>query len=358
MGAHNSDFFMDIPDKSALSETLSRWYVEYGFKGPCVSVYRHYEGFLHWLFPSYPVYFVLVREKTNHITIRSVLKIHGSIEDALEEFTALDKVHGHFAKIKCDCNVPAPLGVIKDPAGVLMSLVPGKRLDRMIWPSATSMSSCVGQGDALNAIARAASWLAYYQKMAPHNDQAHFLQLSEMQRRLWAALDLCRKHDLGALPTDLIRDWISKNEEAVSDASCACVPVCQFQPCNVLISRETTTVVDFEAASCGWPAEDLASFLLYCELRQRSWLPTRHPLEALMGNFVRQYASRASFGPQDRLSLEISYLLKLLERLLFPWQTARSAHLATLAYFRLRSWLARQLIVERAAKGRWQPLLR
>lgn len=256
-------------------------------------------------------------------------------------------------------GVPVPLAIFPGLPGLLMSRVTGERLTRVLWP-AVRAAGRQQMETAIDAIRGAASWLAAYQKTPCHGEKVHELRgstwLGEVRGYLRDHLDTCRRHGLNYRMVRSIGTWLDCIGDAFSDITCACVPAFDYQPTHIFVSEGKTSVIDFEDLSCGWPGENLASFLAYCQIYKTGIFRVALPLENLRSIFLGHYASQTEFGPAQMMSLEIAFLLELLETFLRPWVDEDLTWLKNKASY-WRSWLAKREIIRRTTTGRWQTVL-
>jgi hypothetical protein len=301
----------------------------------------------------------------------SVLKIYPHEEYARQDFDYLVKLSSEFKKLDQGFGVPVPLAVLPDIRGLLTSRMPGKRLDAILWPSPLAKDRNKYSTVALDAIRRAASWLALYQTITPHEDP-HNLKGEMLIEDVRANLDLCRERGLSPPLVEGIASWLSEIEYGVKGTTSVCISTCHLQPNHMLISEERTSAIDFEDAGCGWPSSDLAAFFAYCGVYKKTFYPMSISFEDLCENFLQTYSSRNKFGTNHWTLLEISYVQELLNALLAPsifaakhssWRKSGSPILLT-RWFSWNYWLswisylAKREIAKRTAKGNWQTLLK
>lgn len=299
-----------------------------------------------------------------------VLKIYNSEAKARQEFDNLVKLSSGFEKLNQGFGVPVPLAVLPDVRGLLISRIRGKRLDAILWPSPFAQDGNEYSVSALDAIRRAAGWLALYQTIAPHED-LHNLKGEMLIEDIRTNLDLCKQRKLTPVLVEGIASWLFEVEHGVKGTTSACVNTCHLQPNHMLISDEETSAVDFGDAGCGWPSSDLAAFLVYCGVYKKTPFHMSVSFETLLENFLRAYSSRSKFDLDHWLLLEISYVQELVNAFLAPsifaekhlsWR--KSAHPILLTrWFSWNYWLswiahlAEREMAKRMAKGSWQTLL-
>ena len=255
-----------------------------------------------------------------------MLKIYGNEGKAREEFETLAKLSSSFERIDRGFGVPVPIALLPDIRGLLISRVLGERLDTIIWPSPIAKYKKGYSTSALDAIRRAASWLATYQTMTSH-EEPHDLRGEILIEEVSASLNLCRERGLDAPFVESIASWLSQIERNVKGMTSMCVNTCVFQPNHILISDEETSVVDFGDAGCGWPSDDLATFLANCGVYKKTIYPMNVSFEVLCANFLQAYSSRTKFDTNHWILLNISYVRELLDAFLAP-STFASKHLS------------------------------
>ena len=220
------------------------------------------------IFQNHPIYYVTAQSEPGGPTADFVLKVHKAESSAREEFQTLTRVNGHFKNLESKFEVPTAFAVLPELPGLLMSRVPGKRLDKiMLTASADSIDKCPGIVD---AVRRAASWLSFYQRMNPHNGHHHTLFGHELQSTLQTALELGRNR-LDTSIVNTVDRW--SRETDFSSVSSKCVPIAcghnGFVPGHIFETPDKISVVDFSTVLCGWPGEDLAAFLVALATRIR-----------------------------------------------------------------------------------------
>jgi aminoglycoside phosphotransferase (APT) family kinase protein len=323
-----------------------------------VSIKRRLVNILPWAYQEHPAYYVVVRDKTRNKRVELVLKRHNSEQSAQEEFDLLTELNRHFANSDGRFGVPVPVGMIPDLQGLLMSRVPGKRLSEIVWSSVTIRNRRERATIALDAIRKAASWLVVYQKAPCHLGHPHGIggptHQSELRGHIDETLEMCREHGIHANAIAAINDWFDNIDG--SRLTTTCVPKCDFNPTHVFLSEDRTSVIDFEAVSCGWPGENLADFIAYCQVFRKTITPPAVSLEELRETFIREYASQVKFGPIHEVSLEASYALQLLETFLLPWTDQGHSWAKEASLFR-NSFFAKREIVKRTSTGEWQTIL-
>jgi hypothetical protein len=301
----------------------------------------------------------------------SILKIYRHEENARQDFDYLVKLSSGFKKLDQGFGVPVPLAVLSGIRGLLTSRMPGKRLDAILWPSPFAKDRSTHSTVALDAIRRAASWLALYQTITPHEDP-HNLKGKMLIEQVRANLDLCSEHGLSPHLVEGIARWLSEVEHGVKGMTSVCVNTCHLQPNHMLIAEKETLALDFEEAGCGWPSSDLAAFLAYCGVYKKTFYPMSISFEVLCRNLLQTYSSRNKFDKSHWMLLEISYVQELLDAFLAPsvfaaehlsWRKSGSPTLLT-RWFSWNYWLswiaylAKREIAKRTAKASWQTLLK
>jgi hypothetical protein len=288
------------------------------------------------------------------------LKICTTEELAREEFQALVKLDQHFEEQGGRFGVPTPVAVLPSIPGLLMSRVSGDRLSKILRRSGLNSTKQEHEARTLDGIRRAASWLVAFQTMPCHRQGIHTLggaaDIDGAQDHLHSLLGQCREHGMNARRVRFIEEWFFALRESLADLRTTCVPICDFQPTHVFLSETQTSVIDFEEPSCGWSGENLASFLAYCEVYGNPILPTVVPVEKICRAFVESYASQAEFGPAQQISLEVAFVMDLLDTYLRPWTDLEQSWTKNkVSYW--RSWLARREVAKRTSKGGWQTVL-
>jgi hypothetical protein len=322
-----------------------------------ISFKRHHDRFFSWAYEDHPVFTVTARDQNSGIESRAILKMYGTQELALEERKTLSRLSSGFGD-PSGFGAPLPLAMFLDSPALLMTKVSGKRLSHLIWPTIFS-SRPVQPSVVLAGIRSAGAWLAEYQNMAP-DPERHELDGSEayagVSTLLEGHLKSSRQYCLSEHVTTAIKSWFSSIEDSVSKLTCMSVPTCDFQPTHIFVSDTKTSVIDFEWEGCGWPGENLASFLVYCEVYRSALSIPAISIEEVREVFLESYSASAHFGPAHRISLEVAYLVELLDTLLRPWldHGQRSTKKASSLW---RSWLARREIVRRTQTGSWRTLL-
>lgn len=362
-----------------IEQTVSTWYrEEMKWQEPRVSIRRLSQNPLGraGVLQNHLMYMITVNDISSASRRQEcVLKICYSEEKAREEFGSLAKLSLGFRKIDQGFGVPVPLAVFPDIRGLLISRVPGRSLNAILWPSRFAKDGKGHSASALGAVSRAASWLASYQTIAPHEDPRHYLKGEMLIGDVRIKLDLCRQRGLSDFLVGCIASWLSQVEQNAKGITSTCVNTCNFKANHILISDEETSVVDFGNGgrkSCGWPSSDLAVFLAYCGVYKKTIYPMSISFEALCENFLRTYLSQSKFEAGNLVLLEISYVRELLDAFLGPsdfaakhldWRKSWSPTLLT-RWFSWMCWLpwiaylAKREIVKRTAKGNWQTLLK
>lgn len=357
-----------------IEQVVSSWYrEELKWQEPRVSFRRLSQNPLGraGVLQFHRIYMITAKDAATASRHESVLKIYRREENARLDFDCLVKLSSGFTRLDQGFGVPVPLAVLPDIRGLLMSRVPGKRLDAILWPSPFAGDRNEYSTSALDAVRRAASWLALYQTI-PSHEQLHNLHGDVLIEGVRAALDLCRERRLSPLCAEGIASWLSEVEHDVKRMTSVCVNTCHLQPNHMFISEEETSAIDFEDAGCGWPSSDLAAFLAYCGVYKKSFYPMGIPFEALCENFLQAYSSRNKFDTNRWTLLEISYLKELLDAFLarsifaakhLSWRKSGNPILLT-RWFSWNYWLswiaylAKREIATRTAKGNWQTLLK
>jgi len=356
-----------------IEQAVSSWYrKELKWQEPRISPRRFGQNPFGWagVLQFNTIYLISAEDKATQRRDECVLKIYGSERKAREEFEILAKLRSSFEEIDQGFGVPVPIALLPDIPGFLISRVPGKRLDNIIWPSPIAKYKKGYSTSALDAIRRAASWLATYQKITSH-EEPHVLRGEILIEEVSASLNLCRGRGLDAPFVESIASWLSQIERNVKGMTSLCVNTCVFQPNHILISDEETSVVDFGDAGCGWPSDDLATFLANCGVYKKTIYPMSVSFEVLCANFLKAYSSRAKFDTNYRILFEISYVRELLDAILAP-STFASKHLSwrksssprpLIRWFSWKYWLswiaylAKREIAKRTEDGNWQTLL-
>jgi hypothetical protein len=358
-----------------IEQAVSSWYrEELKWQEPRVSFRRLSQNPLGWagVLQFHRIYMITANdEATTSRQDEAVLKIYRREENARQDFDYLVKLSAGFKKLDQGFGVPVPLAVLPGIRGLLTSMMPGKRLDAILWPSPFAKDRNKYSTVALDAIRRAASWLALYQTITPHEDP-HNLKGEMLIEEIRANLDLCGKRGLSPLLVEGIASWVSEVEHGVKGMRSECVNTCHLQPNHMLISEEETSAIDFEDAGCGWPSSDLAAFLAYCGVYKKTFYSMSISFEVLCENFLQTYSSRKKLGTNHWTLLEISYIQELLNAFLAPsifaakhlsWRISGSPILLT-RWFSWNYWLswisylAKREIAKRTAKGNWQTLLK
>jgi hypothetical protein len=357
-----------------IEQAVSSWYrKEFKWQEPRVSLRRFSQNPLGWagVLQFNTIYLITANDIGTSRRHECVLKIYASERKAREEFETLAKLIPGFKRIGEGFSVPVPLALLPDIRGLLMSKVPGKRLDNIIWPSPIGKYKKGYSTYALDAIGRAGSWLATYQTI-PSHEEPHNLRGQTLIEEVAANLHLCRQSGLDAHLVEPIASWLSQIENEVKGMTFTCVNTCVLQPNHILISDEETSVVDFGDAGCGWPTDDLATFLANCGIYKKTIYPMSASFEALCVNFLHAYSSRTKFDTNHWALLEISYVGELLNAILAPSRFA-AAHLSwakstsprtLIRWFSWKYWLswiaylAKREIAKKTANGDWQTLLK
>lgn len=357
-----------------IEQAVSSWYrKELKWQEPRVSPRRFGQnpfglaGFLQFN----TIYLITADDVGTSRRDECVLKVYGSEKKAREEFETLAKLNLSFERADRGFGVPVPIALLPDIPGFLISRVPGKRLDKIIWPSPIAKYKKGSSTSALDAIRKSASWLATYQTITTH-EEPHDLRGEILIEEISASLTLCRERGLDAPFVESIASWLSHIEHDVKCITSKCVNTCVFQPNHILISDEETSVVDFGDAGCGWPSDDLATFLANCGVYKKTIYPMSVSFEVLCANFLQAYSSRAKFDTNHKILFEISYVRELLDAFLAPstfaskhlsWQRSTSPR-SLIRWFSWKHWLswiaylAKCEIAKRTANRNWETLLK
>jgi Ser/Thr protein kinase RdoA (MazF antagonist) len=360
----------------SIEQIVSKWYQrELNWQEPRISFRRYSRSPLNLagVLQNHLIYLITATDISNPTRRgQCVLKIYHGEEKAREEFDNLAKLSLEFRKLDQSFGVPAPLALFPDIRGLLISRVPGKRLDDILWPSPGAKDR--NEPSALDAVRRAASWLASYQTI-PSHEEPHNLKGEILVQAVRSKLDPCRQQGLAAPVVKCIASWLTQVEHNAKDITSTCVNTCNFKPNHILISNEETTVIDFGDGgrkSCGWLSNDLVMFLAYCGVYKKTIYPMSISFETLCDNFLRTYSSKIKFHTNEMMLLEISYVLELLDAFLGPsvfvanhadWRKSGNPIFLN-RWFSWRCWLpwiaylAKREMVKRTAEGTWQTLLK
>lgn len=125
-----------------------------------------------------------------------VLKIYENQQDLQDEFENLTELTRCFGEANQDFGVPTPFAILPEVRGLLMSRVPGKRLDSIIW--ATSLFNRNGEQDltrASDGIRKAAAWLAQFQNLTSRHE-AHAMMGEELLKQVNTSLVQCSERSV------------------------------------------------------------------------------------------------------------------------------------------------------------------
>ncbi len=345
-----------------VNRILSDWYGEHsGQTDFRLSISRHFDCPVAWAYQDHPTYFVTVRDSSGHRRTETVLKICSTEELAREEFQALVELDQHFRKQDGRFGVPIPIAVFPSIPGLLMSRASGERLSKILRQPGIGATKPERKARILDGIRRTASWLVAFQRMPCHKEGVHKLggpaDVDGVQDHLHTLLELCREHGMNPHPSEVIQEWFSTLRDSLADLRSTCVPICDFQPTHVFLSETQTSVIDFEEPNCGWPGENLASFLVYCQVYWNPIVPTAIPVEKICRTFLESYVSQVKFGLAHQMSLEVAFVLDLLDTYLRPW-TDKEQRWTKQKVSYWRSWLAKREIAKRTSTGTWQTIVR
>lgn len=336
-----------------VSQCVSEWYEDnYGWRSPHVSIERHFRNLFTWAFEYRPIYFITVEDRASLEKVEPVLKVYKTKEDAQDEFQVLSQLSAEFKRLGKDLGVPTPIAFIEGLPGLLMSRIRGKSLSEILWPPTNSSTD---SAQALEAVKKAARWLAAYHNMSTLED-AKVLTGDTLLGDTFTNLNSSRAHKLDARVVQTLERWLHGVEDRVKKVKCPCVNSCDFNPNHIFISGSSVNVIDFEETSCSWPAEDLASFFAFCQAYKRTIRPMAVSPGELCETFLRTYASNITFGPLDQTVIEVGYIHELLETFLTPW-FADGASLVQRNLSRLRSRSAKQELARRTSDEKWRTLI-
>jgi hypothetical protein len=233
-----------------------------------------------------------------------------------------------------------------------MSRVPGKLLNRVLWPGYGRWNGSYYRDVVLRSIQRAANWLVSYQEMTCQVDSPRIVLGRSLHEYLISKLKSCDQHGLDTESVERIRRSLTQKEKEVSDASSPSVPLCSFDPEHIFVSGDRVSVVDYEEPDCGWPAQDPASFLAYIDLK---WTihPGRISHEDILEIF--QEAFTAKYDSTFKLTFAYMYLSDLLDAFLDRWSSPGVSFL-TRSYLSWKSRWATNLIRNRS-RASWEALM-
>jgi hypothetical protein len=340
-----------------MRQAISSWCQrERGCAEPRVSVKSHHVDLFSRILPRHRIYLVEVEDKT-HARRELILKILDSEMSAREENNRLAELNRYFNESDTRFGVPIPFAVFPQFRGLLMSRAPGKRLDKILWPSWFPFTaSAQERSAAVGAVQKASSWLAIFDKSSFHAGRPHILEAAKLVNDFRFALDLCREHGLHARAIEAVGSWFSQFEDDLSALASPCVPICIFTPDHIFIDRDKTTVVDFDETGCGWPGQSLAIFIAHGDLK--TGLGAALSQEELHGYFLRSYMARTGFGEVHRQFFEVFYLLEFLETFAAPWDpNLKTSTPLARSYIRWKARVAARHITERTKAGKWRTVL-
>ena len=347
---------------SRINESICAWYkTQLGSRAARVYIKRYHDDPLAWVFKTrrYPIYLITVTNEFGKAIAESVLKFYANETEANEAFNTLERLSQGFTNLHLDAGVPTPLTVFPGLDALLMSRLRGNRLDKILWSSITTKDRQTRSARAIDAIRKAGSWLAAFQKVGLI-ERRSILTGEMLLSEIRSFLAECRTLQLGSREVKPIEDWLSMIEEDGSKVKCNCTNTCDFHPRHIFVSGGRTCVLDVEKVSCDWPTENIASFLLNCQMYKQSIYSMNLTNEMLLATFLESYASQAEFkdvwmgssATQFLTVLDLCYLRELLETLVNP--SYRSGSFT----WEIMSWLAKREIRRRSASGKWQPLFR
>ena len=188
----------------------------------------------------------------------------------------------------------------------------------------------------------------------PCHENTHNLEGRSLKNAVHMKLRQCKEHGLDVRIIKSIETWLQSIESSLTRASTSCVGTCEFKPDHIFVTKEKTSVIDFEWESCGWPGENLANFIVFFDLKFSVLPSCLSPKEACR-KFLTNYASSTadSYGTEI-LCADIFYVLKLLEEFLTRWTISKTW--SRRAYRRWKSRIAKQKLIERTKSGEFSSL--
>ncbi len=246
---------------------------------------------------------------------RFILKRHNSREDPVRaslcagrEYTVLEDLGRVMARHPRSFRVPEAVAFFPEYSAILMTECPGKSFARQLrW----ARLRCVfTERKLLQGAASCGKWLGWFHTASRRPKGKGEEIRRQIEYMFKKDLHSCARLGLEESIISRASEYFTKRWPAVFEAAPEYTGHHgDFGPCNVFLSPECATAIDFEGFRMGIPGEDVADFLVLLKL-----LPFYHAAQSLRlklcKSFLNGYLEQHSSGMESLDFFELQALVK------------------------------------------------